>query len=305
MNTPQDVINVARGQLGVTESPLGSNRVPYWAEIGRPDGNGESWCAVFVTWCMIQAKVPFPSIDTPHGYTYCPDAVTFGRAHGELVKSPLPGDIVLFDWNNDAIADHTGIVVTADSTLISTIEGNADDAVRAETRQYSDVLAFFRPPYGSTAPSGPTPIAINIPNADVVNALAWLARRHSMISPSPTGGFAVARPDGAVDNFNGSLNFGSMAGKPMNAPVVGMSYTKTGKGYWLVGEDGGIFCFGDAQMYGPALHYYKDWGIGLGTQSPIVGIVRDSGDGYIIVTDNAQDTQARTYDITSDGKYKS
>jgi hypothetical protein len=29
-----------------------------------------------------------------------------------------------------------------------------------------------------------------------------------------------------------------------------MASTPTGKGYWLVGSDGGIFTFGDAQFYG-------------------------------------------------------
>jgi len=36
----------------------------------------------------------------------------------------------------------------------------------------------------------------------------------------------------------------------VNAPIVGMAATPTGKGYWLVAADGGIFGFGDAQFYG-------------------------------------------------------
>jgi hypothetical protein len=42
----------------------------------------------------------------------------------------------------------------------------------------------------------------------------------------------------------------------VNAPVVGMTATPTGKGYWLTCADGGVFTFGDAQYFG-ALEYVK------------------------------------------------
>ena len=36
----------------------------------------------------------------------------------------------------------------------------------------------------------------------------------------------------------------------INAPIVGMAATPTGRGYWLVAADGGIFAFGDATFLG-------------------------------------------------------
>ena len=36
----------------------------------------------------------------------------------------------------------------------------------------------------------------------------------------------------------------------LNSPIVGMAATPTGKGYWLVAGDGGVFTFGDAHFYG-------------------------------------------------------
>ena len=36
----------------------------------------------------------------------------------------------------------------------------------------------------------------------------------------------------------------------LNQPIVGMAPTPTGKGYWLVASDGGIFAFGDAAFHG-------------------------------------------------------
>ena len=36
----------------------------------------------------------------------------------------------------------------------------------------------------------------------------------------------------------------------LKQPIVGMAATPSGKGYWLVASDGGIFTFGDAHFYG-------------------------------------------------------
>jgi hypothetical protein len=32
--------------------------------------------------------------------------------------------------------------------------------------------------------------------------------------------------------------------------IIGLTATQTGRGYWLVGSDGGVFAFGDARFYG-------------------------------------------------------
>jgi hypothetical protein len=41
-----------------------------------------------------------------------------------------------------------------------------------------------------------------------------------------------------------------MGGKPLNAPVVGITATPDGKGYWLTAADGGVFAYGNANYYG-------------------------------------------------------
>ena len=43
-------------------------------------------------------------------------------------------------------------------------------------------------------------------------------------------------------------SYGSMGGKPLNKPIVGMAATPSGDGYWLVASDGGVFAFGDAAI---------------------------------------------------------
>jgi hypothetical protein len=66
----------------------------------------------------------------------------------------------------------------------------------------------------------------------------------------PGGGYWVVGSDGGVFAYGDAGFFGSMGGKKMNAPVVGITATPSGQGYYLLGQDGGIFCFGDANMLG-------------------------------------------------------
>lgn len=63
----------------------------------------------------------------------------------------------------------------------------------------------------------------------------------------------------------------------LNKPVVGGCFTPSGKGYYLVCADGGVFPFGDAQE-----HSYGSEG-GVNLNAPIVGMsVTPSGNGYML-----------------------
>jgi hypothetical protein len=63
-------------------------------------------------------------------------------------------------------------------------------------------------------------------------------------------GYWLADSDGTVSPHGTALSYGSMAGKPLTAPITHIVGTADGKGYWLVAADGGIFNFGDAGYYG-------------------------------------------------------
>ena len=67
--------------------------------------------------------------------------------------------------------------------------------------------------------------------------------------------------------------FGSMSGKPMNKPVVGIVATADGNGYWLIGADGGVFSFGDAVP--PASNPLP----GMQLNAPVVGAARVGASG--------------------------
>src|SRR5437773_1036215 len=63
-------------------------------------------------------------------------------------------------------------------------------------------------------------------------------------------GYWLVADDGGVFTFGNGKFRGSMGGKPLWQPVMGMERTGSGHGYWLFASDGGIFSFGDAKFYG-------------------------------------------------------
>ena len=57
MSTAQQVLDLARSQLGYFESPRGSNRTKYGVAYGA---DGHAWCATFCWWLLTQSGVPIP-----------------------------------------------------------------------------------------------------------------------------------------------------------------------------------------------------------------------------------------------------
>ena len=48
--------------------------------------------------------------------------------------------------------------------------------------------------------------------------------------------------------FGDAKFYGSTGAMHLNRPITGMARTATGRGYWLVATDGGMFTFGDARL---------------------------------------------------------
>jgi Transglycosylase-like domain len=88
---------------------------------------------------------------------------------------------------------------------------------------------------------------------------------------SSSVGSAVAATPGQP-----STSWPTGQGLILKAPVVDVAATPTGNGYWMVGSDGGIFTFGDAQYYGSTAS--------LSLDRPIVAMASTpSGSGYWLV----------------------
>ncbi len=91
----------------------------------------------------------------------------------------------------------------------------------------------------------------------------------------PRGYWTVAS-DGGIFSFGQMGFYGSMGGKPLTQPIVGMAPTPSSQGYWLVASDGGIFAFGDAGFHGSAGN--------VRLTKPVVGMAATpDGGGYWLV----------------------
>jgi hypothetical protein len=131
-------LQVAETQVGVTEQPPGSNDGPQIAEYRTATQGayaGAPWCAYFVSWCAAQAGAPIG--DHGQGLGSVAEITDWARSTGRLTQTPAPGDLILFG------TEHVGIVksVNADGSL-TTVEGNASNGVREETRWPSEATGY-------------------------------------------------------------------------------------------------------------------------------------------------------------------
>jgi len=151
MATAEKVLDIARKELGVKESPPNSNEVKYNAWFyGHPvSGAAYPWCMAFVQWVFHQAGAKLPYLTAS-----CGGLLTWYKRNrpGSVHKRPKPGDIVIYDFG------HTGIVEAVGSGgTITAIEGNTSPGsagsqsnggqVCRRTRKASTVTAYIRPDY--------------------------------------------------------------------------------------------------------------------------------------------------------------
>ena len=140
--TAEKVLDAARGELGVMESPAGSNRTKYGRWYGL---DGQPWCMMFVQWCFDRAgqKLPYTTASCSGLLNWCK------RHHKEYIAdSPEPGDVVIYSFG------HTGIVESVGAGTVTVIEGNTSPGaagsqdnggmVCRRTRKTSTVTAYLR-----------------------------------------------------------------------------------------------------------------------------------------------------------------
>lgn len=131
---------VMRKRIGIVERPSGSNRGP---EIDRWNTQagvalGSPYCASSIHSAFLEAGYDlggrFANADS-----YCPSLYSWGKGLGFDRKRPFKGYVVLFDWDEDGVLDHVGIVDTVlalsfDTAgnftgLITTVESNTSPGV--------------------------------------------------------------------------------------------------------------------------------------------------------------------------------
>lgn len=116
------IIEIATGEIGITEMPPDSNKTKYGEWFGV---NGVAWCAMFVSWVYANAGYALGNIGYSKGFAGCQTAYVHFKNSGELTQHPTEGDIVLFDWNGDGRFDHVGLFIRdLGNGKFETIEGN-------------------------------------------------------------------------------------------------------------------------------------------------------------------------------------
>ncbi len=144
------MVQLAQNEIGVQESPPGSNDAPRIREYRTATAGAENqpgpWCAYFVSWLARQAGAPIGA--NGNGTGYVPTLAAWGQQTGRFVgasATPQPGDIVIF--SRGGIPGHTGIVENVGMDgRVHTIEGNSSD--RVARRDYaagsSEIIGYVR-----------------------------------------------------------------------------------------------------------------------------------------------------------------
>jgi hypothetical protein len=150
MATADDLLRVARSQLGERERPDGWTRygAAYHLRHKKNGFSTAAWCDMFLGWCAAQIS--------PHALKIVGDfALTTVHAAwfqdaGRWGQRPRRGAIVFFDWGGShriSAIDHVGIVeaIRADGAIV-TIEGNTRNAVRRRVRR-TGIAGYGYPRY--------------------------------------------------------------------------------------------------------------------------------------------------------------
>ena len=154
----EKVIEIARGELGYVESPLGSNKTKYGQAYAW---DGVPWCAIFLWWCFREAG----EREAFYGGKKTASCGTLYRwyaSRGQTVEPEdiRPGDILLLSFSGTGEAEHCGLaeqVVDREGGWYRTIEGNTapglegsqagGGCVALKVRSRKNIVGACRPAY--------------------------------------------------------------------------------------------------------------------------------------------------------------
>ena len=181
MATAEDVLNVARSQLGYhekkTNSSLDNNTANSgsnnWTKYARDlasagyyngNKNGYAWCDVFTDWCFWMAcnkskkDAEYLECQTGDCGAGCDFSASYYKNAGRFSTTPQVGDQIFFKQGSSIV--HTGIVESVTSSTVNTIEGNTSDQVarRSYSRNSSQIYGYGHPRYNGSS-TGVTPPA--------------------------------------------------------------------------------------------------------------------------------------------------
>ena len=189
-----DVIALARAEIGVMEDPAGSNRQKYGEWYGM---NGQPWCVMFLAWCLYYAGERSAFMAGAKTAS-CGTLLRWYRAEGRTVPAEQiqPGDIVILNFSGTSETQHCGLVVDAlKMGYFQTIEGNTSQSgsqsnggqVCLKTRNLSQVVGVCRPRYS------PKPPETDYDDHWAGKDIRWCLER-GLLTGYPDGSFKPEQP---------------------------------------------------------------------------------------------------------------
>ncbi len=111
-----------------------------------------AWCAMFLSWVSGRLGL----LAKTGEFAYCPWWASDFKKRGLWGMAPRRGAIVFFDWDDDGVADHVGVVENlATGGWFYSREGNTSDTVALRKRHISDVYGFGYPAWAQVKPVWP------------------------------------------------------------------------------------------------------------------------------------------------------
>ena len=166
VDTAEDYLAVWRSWVGFNETDGSFRQIIdiYNSHFPRARGYAvkytDEWCDTTVSAAAIKAGM-VDLIGTECG---CEEHVKIFKEKGIWIEdgsiTPKPGDIIVFSWRtavqpNDSYSSHIGVVAAVKNGVITTIEGNKDEAVgyRSIPVGWGYIRGFARPKYGGSQES--------------------------------------------------------------------------------------------------------------------------------------------------------
>lgn len=154
----QKLIDKALSYIGTYDG--GNNNVLFNTDYygGPVSGSAYPWCCAFV-WDIFRMCGLSNLFYNGKKTAYCPTVLNWAQQNNLIVNKNQGqyGDIVLFDWDGDGVADHIGFIISRNSNgSYTTVEGNTADNnysnggyVLKMTRYQNSIIAIVRPKYGT------------------------------------------------------------------------------------------------------------------------------------------------------------
>jgi hypothetical protein len=148
------VIELCEASVGYTEGPNNDTTFGKWYGL-----NNQPWCAMSASKIYYDAGLINSVAGKPRGYASCDEWLKYLTKNNQLVPigQAKRGDIVFFQFDEDAMPDHVGIVKFHHTTLkyLQVYEGNTSsgkagsqsngDGFYLKRRDYKTIMAVARP----------------------------------------------------------------------------------------------------------------------------------------------------------------